>query len=45
MNQIRKITMIIGAWTNAPVNLLTVLTITAAEFPKFFSKYELAPPN
>jgi hypothetical protein len=43
--EIRQVTRLIGRWTNGPVNLLAMLTITAVEFPKFFTRYELSHPN
>ena len=43
--EIRQVTRLIGRWTNGPVNLLAMLTVTAVEFPKFFSRYQLSHPN
>ena len=43
--EVRRVTLLIGRWTNGPVNLLTMLTITAAEFPEFYHRYELSHPN
>lgn len=42
---IRQVTRLIGIWTNAPANMMAMLTITAIEFPEFFAKYELAETN
>jgi hypothetical protein len=40
-NEIRQVANLIGIWTNAPVNMMNMLIVTACEFPDFFSRHHL----